>query len=101
MIHLSGHTHGALRDENNIWQGNFAAVKVTCLQVWQGDSVGISEPSKENYGACVIDVFADRIVFRRFVVREGAPGKVKSIPRRSSESTETATRGLEVPEVGG
>ncbi|MDD4025167.1 MAG: hypothetical protein PHN85_04505 [Kiritimatiellae bacterium] len=72
VIHLSGHTHGSLRDENNIWQGNFTAVNATCLQVWSGDSVGLGEPSKENYGACVIEGFADRIVFRRFDVRDGA-----------------------------
>jgi len=75
VIHLSGHTHGSLRDENTIWQGNFTAVNATCLHVWQGDSVGINEPSKENYGACVIEVFADRIVFRRFDVRDGAEYK--------------------------
>jgi len=61
----------------HIWQGNFTAVNATCLQVWHGDSAGDSEPSKEHYGAFVIDVFADRIVFRRFVVREGASGKVQ------------------------
>ncbi|HNX05436.1 MAG TPA: hypothetical protein PKI32_08025 [Opitutales bacterium] len=75
VIHLSGHTHGSLRDENNIWQGNFTAVNATCLQVWEGDSAGIGEPSKENYGACVIEGFADRIVFRRFDVRDGAEYK--------------------------
>ncbi len=75
VIHLSGHAHGSLRDENNIWQGNFTAVNATCLQVWQGDSTGIDEPSKENYGALVIEGFADRIVFRRFDVRDGAEYK--------------------------
>ena len=71
IISLSGHTHGSLRDENQIWQGEFTAVNAACLQVWEGDSAGISEPSKRSYGAIVIEGFKDRIVFRRFDVRDG------------------------------
>lgn len=71
IISLSGHTHGSLRDENLIWQGAFTAVNAGCLQVWEGDSVGLGESSKRSYGAIVIEGFEDRIVFRRFDVRDG------------------------------
>ena len=69
VIDICGHAHSSLRSELNIWQGAFTAVNMGCLQKWGGHAVGGAPESKKNYGAVVMEVFADRIVFRRFDVR--------------------------------
>ena len=69
-INISGHTHGSLRDERAIWQGEFTSVNIGCLQVWGGGLPGTAPKRMENYGAVLVEVFADRIVFRRFDVRD-------------------------------
>ena len=72
VIVLTGHSHGSLRSELNIWQGAFTSVNMGCLQVWEGHAVGAVPPSKRNYGAVVMEVYSDRVVFRRFDVRTKA-----------------------------
>ena len=69
-INLSGHSHGSLRDERAIWQGEFTSVSIGCLQNWGGGLPGTAPKRMENYGAVLVEVFADRIVFRRFDVRD-------------------------------
>ena len=69
VVDVCGHSHGSLRSELNIWQGAFTAVNMGCLQVWGGHAVGGAPESKRNYGAVVMEVFPDRLVFRRFDVR--------------------------------
>ena len=71
IVNLSGHTHGSLVDERAIWQGEFTSVNVGCLQNWGGRLVGSNNPRRDNYGVLIVDVFASRIVFRRFDVRDG------------------------------
>ncbi len=71
IIDICGHAHGSLRSELNIWQGAFTAVNMGCLQKWGGHAVGGAPESKKNYGAVVMEVYADRVVFRRFDVRTG------------------------------
>ena len=74
IMNISGHVHGSLADERAIWQGSFTSVSAGCLQNW-GDGrdgiVGSSVKRINNYGAMIVDVFASRIVFRRFDVRDG------------------------------
>ena len=65
VIHISGHIHGSLRNERNIWQGEFTAVNAGCLQVWGND------PVRHEYGVIVMDVHEKAVVFRRFDVRDG------------------------------
>ena len=69
IIQISGHAHSSLRSELNVWQGEFTAVSMGCLERWQGEAVGIPPESKPNYGAVVMEVYSDRVVFRRFDVR--------------------------------
>ena len=61
VISLSGHVHGSLWDENHIWQGEFTAVNAASLHAW----------GRDGYCVLVIEGFGDRIVFRRFDVRNG------------------------------
>ena len=69
-VNISGHSHGSLRDERAIWQGEFTSVNIGCLQNWGGGLPGSAPKRMENYGAVLMEVFANRIVFRRFDVRD-------------------------------
>ena len=69
-VNISGHTHGSLRDERAIWQGEFTSINVGCLQNWGGGLPGSAPKRMQNYGAVLMEVFANRIVFRRFDVRD-------------------------------
>ena len=69
-VNISGHTHGSMRDERAIWQGEFTSINVGCLQNWGGGLPGSAPMRMQNYGAVLMEVFANRIVFRRFDVRD-------------------------------
>lgn len=69
VIALNGHTHGSLRMHHQIWQGNFTAVNAACLYMWGWGSVG---GPRQEYGVLTMDVHPDRIVFRRWDVRDGS-----------------------------
>ena len=72
VVHLDGHTHGSLRNEQQIWQGAFTCVNACCLQVWDGELVGAQASGKQAYGCLVMEVFPDALVFRRYDVRDGS-----------------------------
>ena len=74
VVSISGHVHGSLASERQIWQGEFTAVNVGCLQTWGGFAPGSTPPpqAKQNYGALVMDIYADRLVFYRYDVRDGS-----------------------------
>ena len=69
-VNISGHSHGSMRDERAIWQGEFTSVNVGCLQNWGGGLPGSAPTRMQNYGAVLMEVFANRIVLRRFDVRD-------------------------------
>lgn len=71
VISISGHTHGSLRNERNIWQGDFTAVDAGCLQEWGSALPGHQTKPKQGVEVLVTDVFDDRVVFRRIDVRDG------------------------------
>ena len=75
VVTFTGHTHGSLRNEQSVWQGEFTAVDVCCLQEWHGISVGTPVAGKQAYGVVVAEFFANRIVLRRFDVRDGSEFK--------------------------
>ena len=70
VVCFTGHTHGSLREERTIWQGEFTAVSAGCLQKWGPGLPGFSAPGMPNYGALIADVYEDRILFHRFDVRD-------------------------------
>lgn len=70
-IVVHGHVHGSLRSELNIWQEGFTAVNMGCLSRWDGHAVGAAPETKRSHGAVLMEVFADRVVFRRYDVRTG------------------------------
>ncbi|MBO5763520.1 MAG: metallophosphoesterase [Lentisphaeria bacterium] len=72
VIHFSGHSHNSLRNEAMIWQGNFTAINAGCLQVWGGETAGSPQIRKPADGVLLAELYADRLVIRRF---ELLPGK--------------------------
>ncbi len=74
VVSISGHVHGSLASERQIWQGSFTAINFGCLQTWGGFAAGSTPPpqGKPNYGVAVMDVYADRLVIRRYDVRDGS-----------------------------
>lgn len=79
VVQLSGHVHGSMASERQIWQGEFTAVNIGCLNTWGGFAPGSTPPrqAKDNFGVLMMDVYRDRLVFTRFDVRDrsqpGAP----------------------------
>ena len=71
VVNFSGHVHGSLRNDVFLWQGEFTAVNAGCLQLWSGISVGEPPARKPSYGVLTVDVRDDRLVIRRWDVRDG------------------------------
>jgi hypothetical protein len=71
VVHLYGHVHMSLRDENPIWQGSHTEVGAGCLQNWRGHLVGTAPASKDCFEFSIMDVYRDKLVFRRFSAEDG------------------------------
>ena len=108
VISISGHVHGSLVSERQIWQGEFTALNLGCLQTWGGYAVGSTPPpqAKPNFGVLVMDVYRDRLVVFRYDVRDGsecgAPWVVP-LPFASKVAPYAPTTGyaIEFPEASG
>ena len=70
-IHISGHIHGSVFDESNIWQGEFTAVNAGCLATWGGDFAAAPPKSKRAYELLIMEVYPDKLLFRRISVTNG------------------------------
>ena len=71
VVHIYGHVHMPLRDENAIWQDAYTSVGAGCLQNWRGYLVGTSPASKDCFEFAIMDVYRDKLVFRRFSTEDG------------------------------
>ena len=71
VINITGHAHGSLRNEQNIWQGAFTSVSVGCLAQFGGEFVGRQKTRLDNWSCIVMEVYASRAVFRRFDLQQG------------------------------
>ena len=94
VVQFNGHTHGSLRNEMSVWQGEFTAVDVCCLQVWHGVCVGTPLASKQAYGVVVMEVYPSRLVLRRYDVRDGSelfPGRPWVVPLPYDRATAPLT----------
>ena len=82
-VHISGHIHGSVHDELCIWQGPFTAVSAGCLSSWGGEFAGSVPRIKPSDGVLFMEVFKDRIRFRRYDLttkREYAPERRWCVP---------------------
>ena len=71
VIHIYGHIHEPVRNENSIWQGTHTQIGAGCLYNWGGTLVGSAPPNKIGKDFAIMDVFPDKIVVRRFTVETG------------------------------
>ena len=71
IVHIYGHVHTPLRDENSIWQGGHTEVSAGCLQNWRGALIGTAPRSKECYEFSIMDVYKDKLVFTRYSTEDG------------------------------
>ena len=70
VVQFSGHVHGSLRCERRIWQGEFTALNLGGLAGWSGSAVGAAPAMKKEFCVAVMEVFSDRLVFKRIDVRD-------------------------------
>lgn len=66
VVHISGHVHGTLINELDIWQGNFTSVNAGCLQTWAGALVGNTPASMPSDMAMIMEVYPEKLIFRRY-----------------------------------
>ena len=71
IVHIYGHIHVPLRDENSIWQGSHTEVGAGCLQNWRGSLVGTAPKSKDCFEFAIMDIHKDKLVYRRFSTEDG------------------------------
>lgn len=73
IVSLSGHSHSPLQDERCIWQGEFTAVETSTLSYGCLDDRKYANCcselmpwGRESVGFNYLEIFADRMVFRRY-----------------------------------
>ena len=72
VIHVSGHVHGSLYTDTFIWQREYTAINAGCLQQWGGILACTAPESKDAYEVMMLEFHADRLVARRYDVRDGS-----------------------------
>ena len=78
VVSISGHTHNPLQDPRSIWQGSFTAVDTStlCYGCIENRPPAVNQVSclipygHESVGFMLLEVFRDRLVFRRFSARD-------------------------------
>lgn len=70
VVDFSGHVHGSLRNDLFIWQKEFTVINSGCLQVWRGILAANRAVAKPAFGVLTVDVHPDRLVVRRWDVRD-------------------------------
>ena len=66
VVQLSGHVHGTLTNELNIWQGEFTAVNAGSLAPWGGEFVGNEPVGMKSDMVLILEIYPDKLHFRRF-----------------------------------
>ena len=78
VVSLSGHSHNPLQDPRSIWQGEFTAVDTStlCYGCITTKPSAVNQVSclipygHESVGFMLLEVYSDRLVFRRFTARD-------------------------------
>lgn len=71
LVHIYGHVHVPLRDETSIWQDTHTEINAGCLQNWRGSLFGTSPKSKDCFEFAIMDVYADKLVVKRYSTEDG------------------------------
>jgi len=72
VIQFAGHTHGDVRSDLQIWQGNFTVVNAGCQNRWSAGLAANPDDRHSAYSALTVDVCPDRLVIRRWDIRNQA-----------------------------
>lgn len=82
VVLLTGHTHGSVRSERQIWQGPFTVLNAGCLQRWSSLLVGNDRADNpDSFGVLTVDVRKKGLTIRRWDVRDGMEvGKPWHVP---------------------
>jgi hypothetical protein len=104
VVNLSGHTHGTVACERNIWQGGFTSVDAGCLSTWVSPLPGSQSKPKESFDVLICEVYEHRIVMRRIDVRDGGeirPAWVVPLPFDPATAPYSdSTRSANAPAIG-
>ena len=97
VVQFSGHIHGTLSNELNIWQGKFTAVNIGGLAYWHAVLMGNVVATRYSDMALVMEVYKDKLVLRRFFSkskREYQPETpwVVQLPYDQSKAVYTAAK---------
>jgi hypothetical protein len=71
VVHITGHAHGSLHNEQNIHQGAFTSVSAACLTYFTGIFTGMFPSVEQNYSGLVMEIFANHAIIRRYSVETG------------------------------
>ena len=103
VVNLSGHTHGTVACERNIWQGGFTSIDAGCLSTWVSPLPGSQSKPKESFDVLVCEVYDHRIVMRRIDVRDGGeirPAWVVPLPFEPAAAPYSdSNRSLNAPKI--
>ena len=87
VVHFSGHSHFPVQDERSIHQKDFTAIGTSTLAYCELEKGRVYGPVPPRAGDCheylVMEVFADRLVIKRFREDSGAeikPGRRWTVP---------------------
>ena len=89
-VQISGHVHGSLTNELNIWQGKFTAINAGGLAYWHGAVIGSEPVVMYSDMALILEIYPDKLVFRRFFTttkEEYAPNDPWVVPVPFDEKT--------------
>ena len=81
IVSLSGHSHSPLQDERAIWQGEFTVLETSttsygCLPRRYANNCSCIIPwARESVGFMTLEVFSDRLEFRRWQAEDQEPMK--------------------------
>ena len=72
IISFTGHNHYSLHSPRCIWQGSFTALHTGTLELWRDNLNKKRQPDYPAYGVLIAEFWADKLVVRRFDVRDGS-----------------------------
>lgn len=71
VVHITGHSHGSLYNEQNIHQGGFTSVSAACLTYFTGTYTGMCSSSGQNRSVLVMEIYPKHAIVRRYSIDTG------------------------------
>jgi len=71
VVHITGHAHGSLFNEQNIHQDTYTSISAACLTYFSGNFTGTYTSTGQNRLVLVMELFSDRAIVRRYSIDDG------------------------------